>query len=95
MMAIFKSLSTMVILVSLLALVQCSSVFAQSHGMRKDELQVQQLETAKRHTIANLIKAQQIPKPQQYDTSTLTSGNKNITFSNPLASREFKFMYTN
>lgn len=75
---------TTVTLVSLLALAQCSGVLAQSHLMRKDELHALQLEAAKRYTVDNFIKA------QQDDASTSTSGIKNITFSNPLASRESK-----
>jgi hypothetical protein len=58
--------------------------------MRKDELHARQLEAAKRYTIGNLIKAQQTPNFQG-DTSSSTAGIKNITFSHPLASREFKF----
>jgi hypothetical protein len=88
MMAISKSLLTTVTLVSLLALAQFNGVFARSPGMRKDELHARQLEAAKRYTIGNLIKAQNL---KQDDTSSSTTGIKNITFSNPLASREFIF----
>jgi hypothetical protein len=56
--------------------------------MKMDELRARQSEAAKRFTIDNLIKAQNL---QQDDASTSTSGVKNITFSNPLASRECKF----
>lgn len=84
-MAIFKSLLTTVTLVSLLVLAQFNGVFARSHGMRKGELHARQLEAAKRYAIGNLIKA------QRDDTSSSTDGIKNITFNNPLASREFKF----
>ena len=89
-MAIYKSLLTTVTLVSLLALAQFNGVFARSHGMRKDELHARQLEAAKRYTINNLIKAHQTPNFEQDDTSSSITGIKNITFSNPLASREFK-----
>jgi carboxypeptidase D len=84
-MAILKSLLATVTFVTLLALAQCNGAFARSHGMRKDELHARQLEAAKRYTIDNLIRS------QQDDTSSSTSGIKNITFSNPLASREFEF----
>lgn len=84
MIAIFKSHLTTVTLVSLLALAQLNGVFARNRGMRMDELRALQLEAAKRYTIGNLIKA------QQDETSSSTTGIKNITFSNPLASREFK-----
>jgi hypothetical protein len=87
-MAIFKYLLTTVTLVSLIALAQCNGAFARS--MRKDELRARQLEASKRYNIGNLIKAQQTPNSQQDDVPTSTSGVKNITFSNPLASRAFK-----
>ncbi|KAF8729774.1 hypothetical protein AX14_006055 [Amanita brunnescens Koide BX004] len=80
-MAILKSLLATVTFVTLLALAQCNGAFARSHGMRKDELHARQLEAAKRYTIDNLIRS------QQDDTSSSTSGIKNITFSNPLASQ--------
>lgn len=86
-MTIFKYLLTTVTLVSLIALAQCNGAFARS--MRKDELHARQLEASKRYNISNLIKAQQTPNSQD-DVPTSTSGVKNITFSNPLASREFK-----
>ena len=59
--------------------------------MRRDELHARQLEATKRYSIGNLLKAQQTKNFQQGDASTSTAGNKNMTFSNPLASREFKF----
>ena len=90
-MTISKSLVTTVTLVSLLALAQFNGVFARSPGMRKDELHARQVEAAKRYTIGNLIKAQQTQNFKQDDTSSSTTGIKNITFSNPLASREFIF----
>ena len=90
-MAIFKSFLTTVTLVLLLALVQSNGVSARSYFMRKDELHARQLERAKRFTIGNLIKAQQTPNFQQDNASSSTSGIKNITFHNPLASRELKF----
>ena len=85
MMTIFRSLLTTVTLVSLLALVQCNGV------LRKDELHARQLEAAKRYAIGNLIKSQQPPNFKQDGTLTSTTGIKNITFSNPVAGREFKF----
>ena len=90
-MTIFKSLLTKVTLVSFLALAQFNGVFARSPGMRKDELHARQLEAAKRYTIGNFIKAHQTPNFHRDDTLPSTTGIKNITFSNPLASREFKF----
>ena len=87
-MAMVKCLLTTTLL-SLIALAQCNGAFARS--VRKDDFHARQLEASKRFNIANLIKAQQTSNFQQDDVSTSTSGVKNITFSNPLASREFKF----
>ena len=87
-MAIFKHLLTTVILVSLIALAQCNGAFARR--MRKDDFHARQLDASRRYSIANLIKAQQAPTFQHDDVSISTTGVKNITFSNPLASREFK-----
>ena len=88
-MAIFKYLLTTAAVLSLIASAQCHGTFARS--MRKDDLHARQLEASKRYNVANLIKAQKTSNFQQDDVSTSTSGVKNITFSNPLASREFKF----
>ena len=88
-MAIFKYLLTTVTLVSLIALAQCNDLFARS--MRVDKFLARQTEASKRYNSDNMIRAQQIPNSQQDEALTPTSGVKNFTFSNPLASREFKF----
>lgn len=88
-MALFKYLLTTATLVSLIALAQCNDAFARS--MRMDELRARQLDVSKRYNIGNLIKAQQTPNFPQDNASTPSPGVKNITFSNPLARREFKF----
>lgn len=83
-MVVFKSLLATVTLVSLLALSRCNGVFARGHSLRNDEVRARQFEAAKRYTIDNLLKAQQTD-----EASASTTGIKNITFRNPLASREY------
>ncbi len=88
----FKSRLTTVVLLSLLALVQSYGVFARGHFLTNDELEARKFEAAKRFTIDNFLKAQKTSNSQSDEASVLaTTGIKNITFSNPVARREFQF----
>lgn len=84
----FKSRMETVVLLSLLALVQSYGAFSRSHFLTNDELQARKLEAVKRFTIDNLLKAQKTSDSQSGDSPASTTGIKNITFSNPVASRE-------